>query len=212
MDRLDLASPHPLDLPLALPNMPPEATRAGFPLLATLAPVVGALGLWAVTGSAFALVFAALGPVVAMASLLDSRRQARRQRRRAEAERFRRLGALRAAIDERHEFERRAAWRRSPPSRHLIDGDAAPSWSDGTPGPVVLGRGSAASTLRIDGSPADDADRAVLEHAALLADVPVTADPEAGIGFVGSSPLACAAARAALVQVAHHGVDRKSVV
>lgn len=206
VDRLDPASPHPLDLPLALPPVPPEATRAGFPLLATLAPVVGALGLWAVTGSAFALVFAALGPVVAIASLFDSRRQARRQRRRAEAERARRLDALHAAIDERHEYERRAAWRRSPPSRHLLDGDAAPNWTDGRPGPVVLGRGSVSSTLRVDGSPADDADRAVLEHAALLADAPVTADPGSGIGFVGALPLASAAARAALVQAAHRGV------
>ncbi|MDQ0574828.1 FtsK/SpoIIIE domain-containing protein [Agromyces albus] len=206
MDRLDLASPHPLDLPLALPPVPPEATRAGFPLLATLAPVVGALGLWAVTGSTFALVFAALGPVVAIASLFDSRRQARRQRRRAEAERARRLDALHAAIDERHEYERHAAWRRSSHPRHLVDGDAAPSWNDGRPGPVVLGRGSSSSTLRIDGSPADDADRAVLEHAALLADAPVTADPEAGIGFVGTQHLVSAAARAALLQVAHHGV------
>lgn len=73
--------------------------------MAMLAPIVGAAGLWLVTGTAMALAFAALGPIVALASVLDGRRQARRIRRRGEAERGERLTELHAAIDESHRVD-----------------------------------------------------------------------------------------------------------
>lgn len=205
MHRLESASPHP-EPPLALPPSPPEPSRPGFPLLATLAPVIGALALWAVTGSIFSLMFAALGPIVAVASVFDARRQSRRQRRRAEHDRDVRLDDLTAEIDARHARERAAAWRRSPSARLLVDRAFAPQWRDGTVPPIVLGRGAASSVLRVDGAPADATDRAVLERAARLDDAPVLADPEGGIGFVGALPIARAAARAVVVQGANHAV------
>lgn len=205
MHRLDAASPHP-EPPLALPPSPPEPSRSGFPLLATLAPVVGALGLWAVTGSMLSLVFAALGPIVAVASVFDARRQSRRQRRRAERDRAARLDELHVEIDARHADERAAAWRRSPSARRLVDSAFAPQWRDGSLPPLVLGRGVAASALRIDGAPVDAIDRAILGRAARLDDAPVLADPEGGIGFVGALPIARAAARAVVVQGANHAV------
>src|ERR1700710_1206677 len=64
------------------PPLPAPPARPGFPLAATLAPVIVSLGIWAVTGSAYSLLFAALGPVVALGSLLDGRRQRRRVARR----------------------------------------------------------------------------------------------------------------------------------
>ena len=54
---------------LALPPSAPEPARPGFPWIASIAPVVGAVAIWAITGSAFALLFAALGPLVAGANL-----------------------------------------------------------------------------------------------------------------------------------------------
>ena len=205
MERLDLAPPHP-ESPLALPPAPPEPPRAGFPVLATLAPVVGALGLWGLTGSPFSLVFAAIGPVVAVASLFDARRQARRQRRLATRDRERRLEELHSEIVGRHALERNTAWRRSPSARQIVDGRFAPEWRDGALPAIVLGRGEVSSRLRIDGAPLDAADRAVLAHAARLDDGPVLADAEGGIGFVGALPLARAAARAVIVQGANRAV------
>ena len=123
---------------LALPPAPPDPPRAGFPLLASLAPVVGALGLWAITGSPFSLLFAVLGPLVAIASMLDSRRAARRQRRTAGLERQRRLMELEAEIEQCHALERQAAWRRSPSPRLVLESGDHAAWRDEVPPPIVL--------------------------------------------------------------------------
>ena len=206
MRSLDLAEPPSVDRPLALPPPPVDPERPGFPVLAVLAPVAGAFALWAITGSPFALVFAVLGPVVAVASMLDARRQGRARRRRAEAERARLLEELRAEIDLRHASERQAAWRRTPSPASLIERSASPAWQSGHLPAIVIGRGVGRSGVRVDGTPGDPGEQQLLAHAASLERAPVLADPYGGIGFVGVLPLARAAARAALVQCAHHGV------
>lgn len=203
MDRIDIA-PVSLETPLSIPPAPADPARAGFPLIASLAPVVGALALWTITGSPFSLVFAVLGPIVAIGSMLDARRTARRQRRRATAERRRLLDELIVEIEERHHLERQAAWRRSPSSRRLVEQPDHPAWREGPPPPLVLGRGVAPSALRVDGTPVDAGDRALLLAAARLDDAPLSTDARAGIGFVGELNLARAAARASVVQFAHH--------
>lgn len=191
---------------LALPPHPPEPHRPGFPWLASVAPVAGAVALWAITGSAYALLFAALGPVVAVASLLDGRRQARRMQRRARRERRERLRVLTAEIDDRHALECAAEWRRTPGARRILEGGGGPAWHDAAPGQVVLGTGTVESALHLDGAPEDDDDLAVVAHASRLPGAPVVADPADGIGFIGPPPLARAAARAVLVQCAHRTV------
>ncbi len=188
---------------LTLPPHPAEPASVGFPWLAMLAPVVGALVLWAVTGSAMALAFAALGPVVALGSLLDGRRQARRARRAGAARRADRLAELGIAIGERHHAERSGAWRATPPTRRRVAADSALDWREVRPGAVVLGSGPVPSALQVDGQPLDDDDRAVLERAARLEDAPVLASLDGGLGLVGAPPLVRAAARAILLQLAH---------
>ncbi|WP_159606163.1 hypothetical protein, partial [Agromyces humi] len=84
---------HLPDGPLMLPAHPPAPTPPGFPWLASVTPIAGAVVLWAITGSPLSLAFAALGPVAAIASLVDARRNARRAAKRAAAERA-------AAVDE----------------------------------------------------------------------------------------------------------------
>ncbi|MCR8672094.1 hypothetical protein, partial [Agrococcus sp. HG114] len=71
-----------------LPRPPAEPEPASFPLLASLAPVLGAAAMWLLLQTPTVLVFALLGPVIALASLGDGRR-VRRQRRRREAARWR---------------------------------------------------------------------------------------------------------------------------
>ena len=202
---------HPNDLanppggPLALPPHPAEPSPSGFPWLATVAPVAGALVLLAVTGSTLSLAFAALGPLVAVASVLDARRQGRRARRKGAADRAERLGALRLAVAVRHDQERAAAWRRVAPARRIVEHALPIDWRDGGVGHVVLGRGTVRSTLRIAGAPIDALDRDVLDAAARLDDAPVLAPAELGIGVVGPSQLARSFARALSVQVANPG-------
>lgn len=188
---------------LALPSHPPDPPTPGFPWIAAIAPVGGAVVLWAITGSALSLAFAALGPVVAVASVLDARRQGRRMRRKGAAERAERLAALRASVAAAHELERTAAWRRVAPARPILDARRPLDWRDGDAGQLVLGRGTRRSALRVDGTAVDADDRELLAHAARLDGAPVLAAAEGGIGVIGEPALARSAARALLVQVAH---------
>ncbi|MFE5672567.1 FtsK/SpoIIIE domain-containing protein [Agromyces sp. NPDC056523] len=186
---------------LALPPAAAEPARAGFPWIASVAPVVAAIAIWAITGSAFALVFAALGPLVAVATMLDARRNGARARRRSLADRSEAIARLRVEVAARHALERDAAWRRSPPARGAVE-RAVPGWRHATPPPIVIGRGPAASELRLEGVAVDDAEVALLEDAGRLDGAPIRVDVGDGIGFVGDPMLARAAARAALVQCA----------
>lgn len=188
--------------PLALPARAPEPARAGFPWIASVAPVAAAVVVWAVTGSGFALVFAVLGPFVAVAAMLDSRRQAARDRRRAAAERERALDRLDDEVALRHDLERERAWRDAPGARRVVE-ERVPAWRERAPGDVVVGAGAVPSRVRVEGVPVDDRDVELVRRAARLGDAPVTADVACGLGFVGPRPLALAAARAAVVQCAH---------
>ncbi|MCP2368347.1 S-DNA-T family DNA segregation ATPase FtsK/SpoIIIE [Agromyces flavus] len=186
---------------LVLPPAAAEPARAGFPWIASTAPVAAAIAIWAITGSAFALVFAALGPVVAFATMLDARRIGARARRRALADRADAIARLRIEVEARHATERDAAWRRSPSARAAVD-RAVPMWRHAAPPPIVVGRGPVASELRLDGVAVDDADTALVDDTARLDGAPVRVDVRHGIGFVGDPVLARAAARAVLVQCA----------
>lgn len=188
--------------PLALPPRAPEPARAGFPWIASVAPVAGAMLVWAVTGSGFALLFAVLGPFVAVASMLDARRQAARDRRSAAADRERALVRLDEEVALRHDLERERAWREAPGARRVVE-QQVPAWRERQPGAVVVGAGAVPSRLRVEGVPVDDRDVELVRRAGRLGDAPVTADVARGLGFVGPRPLALAAARAAVVQVAH---------
>ncbi|ANJ27562.1 FtsK/SpoIIIE domain-containing protein [Agromyces aureus] len=197
------APPDGTRLPLTLPAVVPEPTPTGFPFLAALAPVVGAVVLWLVTHSVISLAFAVLGPVLAVATVLDGRRQVRRSVRRANEERIAAFARLRADVGVRHEEEAETAWLRHPSAGRLSTGVEPPEWRADGLAPVVLGAAAIESALRIEGVPADEFDREALDHARRLEGAPVVVDLAGGIGFVGPTPLVRAAARALLVQCAH---------
>jgi S-DNA-T family DNA segregation ATPase FtsK/SpoIIIE len=163
------------------------------------------------TQSPFALVFAALSPIVAIASLVDGRRQSRRLRRRAAVERTAALARLRAAILERHEHERAELARRFPSAAVILAAppDDVTRWraDEQTRGAVSLGIGDVGSGLRLTGAAdaavADDEERALRALAAQLPDAAVVADAALGIGVVGGPELARALARGYLLQLAH---------
>ncbi len=187
--------------PLSLPPRPTDPAPTGFPVIASVAPLAVAAVIWQVTGSAFALVFAILGPVIAVAGLLDGRRTNRRRRRTDAASYADALSSLRAAVAERHELLRRSAWQRTPSAAGILSGqDDAGRWRPSLAPLVTLGTGSVESGLRLDGSdPAEQ--RELRDWAATLTGAPITADPRGGIGIVGPPALSMAVARGVLVQV-----------
>jgi S-DNA-T family DNA segregation ATPase FtsK/SpoIIIE len=198
-------------LRIALPRPPQESPPPAFPWLATVAPVVGSVGLWAITQSVFALAFAALGPVIAVASVGDSRVSARRTRRRERARFERECVRAHEAIATAHIHERSELSRRAPGARALLAAGAPdPERWRGTlaePLLVRLGVGVVPSALHLEGASGDDGwaqpqlDR-LRGTAALVPAAPVLVDARLGVGFYGPRPLALAAARAILVQLA----------
>jgi S-DNA-T family DNA segregation ATPase FtsK/SpoIIIE len=194
---------------------PPEPTQPfRIPVLATIAPMVAALAMWLLTKSPFALVFAALGPVTAIASLADSRIGSRRTARR-EAKRFARettetLGLIESA----HALERRARCETTPAARSIIGRTGADPYrwraAAGEPVLVSVGSGETRSALELDSAARQPTATAAvaaaldeLERAAsTLAAAPVTVDARLGIGVFGPLPLATAVARAMVLQLA----------
>lgn len=91
------------------PTLPRLPAPVSFPVIAVVAPLGAAIVIGLLTGSAFVLVFAVLSPLVAIATVLDGRRVARRHRR-LEAQRFaRECAAFSAAIEQAHRDERARA-------------------------------------------------------------------------------------------------------
>ena len=189
-------------------------------MVAAAAPLAVSALIFAVTGSAYVLVFAALGPVIAVATVLDGRRSARRAVAR-EREALRRAhDALRGRVASHLARLEEEARDQAPAAGTILAGRAehrrwAAAPREG-PLPVALGTGSLPSGIRIDGgadpgAPPDDPrdeETWVLEedlrrHSAQLADVPLVADLAGGVGIVGPLPLGRAAARGLLVQLAH---------
>ena len=171
-----------------------------------LAPLAGSLLLWVITGSALSLAFAALAPLLLVASVADGRWRARRERRRAERRYAEQLAGLEAEIDDAHRRERAAAAERVPTAREWLDGAAAGSrWraAPAEPLPATVGRGQVRSALRLNpdrtGAEPDAVER-VRGRAGVLPDAPVTVDLRGGLCVAGSGAAADALARSVLLQ------------
>lgn len=202
---------------IALPLLPTPAPPFSFPVVATIAPVLASGVLWVVTQSPSVLVFALLGPVIAIASFADSKLHGRR-RRKQETRRFQKEAAsVRAAIETVHATEREARDEAFPGIERILQiADADHDrWSLGVTSPawVVAGRGEARSRLVVTGG----AEHGVLgagsrtpaatlgslrAEAVRLTDAAVVIDARAGIGVAGPRIPAMAIARACVLQVA----------
>nr|WP_227411674.1 FtsK/SpoIIIE domain-containing protein [Cryobacterium sp. BB736] len=192
---------------IALPTPPQAPARAPFPLIATIAPVVVSLALFLLTSSPFTLLFALLGPLVAIASLVDSRRGNTRRSREAHAAFEATVRRTRESIDTEHDRERDAAESAAPSfSRLLGNGHRDPErWRarGGDALPVRVGSGTLVSGLDLAPTLSDDPSLLeLLEHATRLPDAPVSVDARLGIGFCGPLLLAHAAARAVTLRLA----------
>ncbi|WP_165070151.1 FtsK/SpoIIIE domain-containing protein [Marisediminicola senii] len=206
--------PDPAATRPSLPRRPADAAPYSFPLAATLAPVLGSVAIYAMTRSPFALVFAVLGPVIALGSLVDAAIHRRRAGRRERARFDRDLAVSRRQLDELHDAERLALQRAAPPIHLALraGGDDVTLWTTtaGRPVPINIGIGDVHSELGGPQSPPDPTDDT--EVAAALSDLahamprliaaPVSVDGRLGIAVAGPRPWAMAVARAVAVQLA----------
>ncbi|HEX4442176.1 MAG TPA: FtsK/SpoIIIE domain-containing protein [Galbitalea sp.] len=186
------------------PRVPEAPAPRRFPLIATLAPIGASVLLFAVTRSAFTLVFALLGPVVAVATTADSLLHRRGSRRRDAARLDREFADARAEVDRAHEGER-ADLDRAHPRGLALASETVP-WGPSQSGTIVrLGAGECASALdlrAVDHASQEPRLGSLVSHAARLPGAPIVVDAASGIGFVGSPILATAVARATVLQLA----------
>jgi S-DNA-T family DNA segregation ATPase FtsK/SpoIIIE len=191
--------------------MPAPPAPHRFPVFAAFAPVLASLAMWAVTRSPLALAFAALGPVIAIATTADSRLQERRQRKRDAAAFTADCDRARELITRAHVEERRTLERAHPVVRDLLPGlehDPLRWRARGDSELLVrIGSGPVPSSLDYEDSTAAqgaDPDERLLELSALASRIPNAAlvvDARLGIGFAGPSHFALAAARGIRVQL-----------
>ncbi|MGN6273781.1 MAG: FtsK/SpoIIIE domain-containing protein [Protaetiibacter sp.] len=187
-------TPAPERIPL--PVVAAAPAPRGVPIVATVAPLVLAVALWIMTSSAYALLFALLGPVVAVASVFDARRTARRTRRRELATARERLEVLEAELAPRLAARARAlASQASPPAELTLDPDIH-AW--------YLGHGQVPSGIELLGTdepPELSGEIARLrEVAGYLRDAPVVVDAVEAITVSGAEPLARSFSRALVLQ------------
>lgn len=141
------------------PPTPAPAPPPPFPVLGVAAPLVVSVAVWAVTRSPYALLFAALGPVVAVAGVADQRISGRRSARRLERESRAAVARLHAEVRARIAAARIALRTRAPSAREILDGSANPAllWRSDPGGygavPLALGTGDVPSGLVWRGDP-----------------------------------------------------------
>ncbi|MEO7146972.1 MAG: FtsK/SpoIIIE domain-containing protein [Terrimesophilobacter sp.] len=196
---------------IRLPRPEEPSAPHPFPILATIAPVVASVALYVVTRSPFALIFALLGPVVAVASLGDARRQARRHGR-AEFVRFQRelvhaRQKIRGAQEE--EIARRDVL---APTATLLLGDrrdAPERWTKRLEEnlPIVLGRGPSALNLIAERELEEVQENPELvelgAEANTIASAPVLVDARHGIAILGPPAQALAVLNGIAMQLAN---------
>jgi S-DNA-T family DNA segregation ATPase FtsK/SpoIIIE len=186
---------------IVLPSAPADTRRPPLPLLAAVVPIAAGIVLWLVTGSLFALSFAALGPLMLVASYVDGMRTRRRERRRGREENDAAWERAEAELEHLHAQEHAEAWRREPGAVQSLQ--EPPLRSGEAPDPrtlVVLGRGARPSTVQARGGE-DDRSRAFRARARELDDAPVSVPLGRGICIRAAGPVAEAVARAIVVQL-----------
>ncbi|GGF46677.1 hypothetical protein GCM10010922_23040 [Microbacterium sorbitolivorans] len=183
--------------PLELPDLPEPPSRRPFPLVASIVPVIGAVVMWRLTGSIFMLWFAALGPFMAVGSMLDSARGARRDRRVAEQRLDEACGRMRAEVERRHDEERELRRAATPDAHGAATHDG---WLWRRQGALAVGRGDADSIVVVTGGEGEGAERLRAEAETLEA-APVTIAWEHGICVRGDGIVGRAVVRALVAQL-----------
>lgn len=188
-------------LPIVLPTASAPSRRAPVPFMAAIVPVAGGVVLWLITGSVFALCFAALGPLMIVASLVDAARNRRRERRRDAAQSEQDWATAEAELELRHQDEREDRWLRHPDTAASL---AQPPLRGAQPPDsltsLVVGAGSSPSGIRCSGGE-DGRGREFRERCGVLEGAPIVVPLGGGVCLRGARPMIMAAARALVLQL-----------
>ena len=187
--------------PIFLPSAPPPARRAPLPFVAAVVPVAAGVVLWLVSGSLYALCFAALGPLMIAASALDGARTRRRDRRREDAEAAAAWQSAEQELRTRQQAEREELWHHHPDVAGCLMQPPlrGPDGPDGAT-VLVVGRGSVPSAIRSSGGEGERA-REFQRRCGVLEHAPLRVPLGRGVCVRGRAPQSAAVARALVVQL-----------
>ena len=163
-------------------------------------PLASGLFLWQLTGTATTLWFAAISPLLLLASFLDALRNGRRERRRSAAEEAEAWDDVERRFSARSDAERRRAAREAPDVLRCLTRLPLRSADAGEGVLLAVGRGRVPSPVRLSGGAGERA-RAFREQKATLDDMTVTASLHGGVGVRGSGPVARAVLRALVLKL-----------
>ena len=188
-------------VPITLPAAPATPRRTPLPLLAAVVPIAAGAAMWLVTGMVQTLWFAALGPVMLVASLADAARARRRDRRHHEAQAEIEWSAAEEELRHRHDDERAALRRLHPDAasclreQPLRDARMPDARTE-----ITVGSGAVPSAVGCSGGD-DPRARAFRERCALLDDAPLVVPIGRGVFLRGPRPIIDAAMRALALQM-----------
>ncbi|MCM3779182.1 FtsK/SpoIIIE domain-containing protein [Microbacterium hydrocarbonoxydans] len=188
-------------LPISLPASPTTPPKQSIPFLAALVPVGAGVVLWLVTGSVYSLCFAALGPLMIGASLIEGRRSRRKATAQAEAVWENGWHRAEEELAERQADERTRRWHREPDvAAAVLTPPLRTSATLHASTTIVVGAGTRPSSLRASG---DDGERAreFRRRCAVIDHVPVAVPIGAGLAVRGDLVIAAAMVRALVVQL-----------
>lgn len=188
--------------PLALPPTPAPQPPTSLPLVAAIVPVIGAIGMWMMTGSALMLWFAALGPLMLVAGLADRARGRRLEGRRERASFLTAMEAAADSVAQRQARARRDRWAAHPSTIDLVDAPAE-VWRSHPQreATVTLGSGTVPVETSIGRGDERPEVQALRASAQLLADSPVVVPLDGDICVRGNPIAAAAVARAIVLHV-----------
>lgn len=198
--------------PIAVPTPPAPARRPPIPVVAASVPVAAGVVLWAVTGSLYSLCFAAIGPLMLLASVADGARAQRRARRVARGDYDTAWADAERELARRHDEERRSRWHRDPDAAECLREPPLRGLEGvGPETRVVVGRGATASGIRTTAGDSER-DREFQRRCATLEDAPICVPLGAGIALRGRRPVVDAVARAFVLQLwLRHGSRKLAV-
>ncbi len=200
--------------PIRLPKVPTEPEKSPFPVFASAAPVIASILIWLITGSPFAILFAVLGPVVAVAAVFDSKRRSRKAEKLAESKFRFRLDGVRQSVADALAEELESKLKESLiPNSFATGGRSAPkNFNPEEIGDLLIyvGRGRARSSVRVEsiddlenaGSELQSMSAELVRASEWLEDSPLQVRALEGISIVGHGRRAAALSGAILAQCA----------
>ncbi len=213
-----LHSRHAEDKAVTLPTLPSVDERWSFPIIGSLAPLLLSVAVWLITQSVMALVFAGLGPVMAVGSYCDARWKSRRKHRRERARFSTELHQCLNIVELLHSRERSRFDALVPSASQIVAGRVhfSTQWRSAPRRELVLSLGRGAQPSEIDpqgnrpppsvDTPEEFALAELLSTLGSVDDAPIALRLELdsstrGIGVCGPEPLASAYARSLVIQI-----------